>query len=75
VRGGFRPLVNPGTPVSEIDIEGTREYRKEVRRQLVLREHLQDVFARAPVGERGVQITSLDPDEETIEGGWMEATG
>lgn len=40
MRGGFRTLVNPPTPVSEIDVEGTREEREKVHALMRERESI-----------------------------------
>ncbi len=45
MQGGFKNLVNPGTHVSESDLEATREEREELHRRLRLRSHLLDALA------------------------------
>ena len=47
MHGGFKTLVNPGTPVNEIDVEGTRVERDAQRLRLVARQQLAERFACA----------------------------
>lgn len=57
MRGGFRPLVNPGSSVSEVDLDGTRLARREVAEQVRLRNHLLGLLAQTPVDEDLVRVT------------------
>lgn len=40
MHGDFRPLVNPGTPAHQVDIEGTRELRRQLNQAFRTRELL-----------------------------------
>lgn len=57
MRGGFRPLVNGGCPVSEVDVDGTRLARHEVAEQVRLRNHLLRLLSDAPVDADLVRVT------------------
>lgn len=59
MRGGFRKVINGGSPVSEVDIDGTRLARREVAEQVRLRNHLVRLLAETPVDEDLVRVTPL----------------
>jgi len=64
MRGGFKRLVNPGTFISEVDLEETREARRKVHEQFRLRQRLGELLEEHPVDDDQVQVTPY----EVIEG-------
>lgn len=40
MRGGFRPLINEGCRVSEVDLDASRRERQYLAEQVRLRQHL-----------------------------------
>ena len=60
MRGGFRPLVNPGCRVSEVDLDATREARAAVAEDFRQREFISWLVVTVPVGVGGLSVASMD---------------
>lgn len=63
--GGFRPLVNPSTLVSEVDLNASRAEREELHREIELRAHLRWLLDSTAPGDGLVRITPY----EIVDGG------
>lgn len=67
MRFGFGELVNPGTRVSEVDLETTREDRERVREEVLMHRQVQSIIALCHPGDGVVRfnwnITSVPEDE------------
>lgn len=66
---GFKKAIYPGTQVSQVDLEATRQEREELHRRLRLRSHLIEVFTSVPPGdERLIVEGEAEPLNETDSG-------
>lgn len=63
MRGGFKQAIHPGTRVSQVDLEATREQREELHRRLRLRSHLMQVFTSVPPDDDRLVVEVEAPDE------------
>lgn len=61
--GGFCPLVNPATRVSEVNLEATRKERQELHREVRIRNYIGWLFANSLPGEEWVRVTVDDAEE------------
>ncbi len=60
MRFAFCSLQHSATPISRVDIEGTRAHRLAIHEQVRRRNHLALLLAAAPIGENGVWLEAGD---------------
>lgn len=60
MRGGFRSLVNPGTRISQVDLEATRAGRQELHEEVRLRGHVVTLLISTAPGDGEVHLSGED---------------
>lgn len=60
MRGGFRPLVNPPTPVRTVDLDGTREARERLHEEIRCRAYIIGLLLSVEPGDDGVRVTAFE---------------
>jgi len=61
MRGGFRRLIHPGTPVNQNDSEGTRVERKRIHAPIRRRQHEIERLLQVVVADEGRDRSEGDP--------------
>jgi|GEM_PF-4617466 hypothetical protein len=61
MHGSFRRLVSPGTNVKDIDVEGTREYRRPVNEAIRAQQVLERLAAESPIPASPVRLLGVRP--------------
>ncbi len=61
MHGSFRRLVFPGTNVKDIDVEGTREYRRRVSEAVRAQQALERRAAESPLPVSPVRLLGVRP--------------
>ena len=67
MRGGFRPLVNNGCQVSEVDLDATRQARQHLADRLRLRRHLALLLTVGPLDDSLIQVSEVSAADEASE--------
>lgn len=67
MRGGFRPLVNPGCRISEVDLAATQATRQAIREDVLQRQFIEWIMGSAALGIGAMSVASM-PVAEQAEG-------
>ncbi len=57
MRYGFRPLINPGVRVSEVDLDASRAQRERFHQEVRIRQHIIWLFSNSTPGDGLVSVT------------------
>ena len=60
MRGSFKPLVSPGSHVSEVGLEGTRAERERPHQDIRLRQHVAWLMEHCELDSETVRVTPFE---------------